>query len=40
MKTIFGIGKTLCEIVERISEGIKTTEEITPYFNDYVTTHY
>jgi|JI61114BRNA_FD_contig_31_5418719_length_446_multi_5_in_0_out_0_2 2-phospho-L-lactate transferase/gluconeogenesis factor (CofD/UPF0052 family) len=40
MKTIFGITKTLCEIVERVSEKIHTTDEIIPYYNDFVTTHY
>jgi hypothetical protein len=40
MKTIFGLSKTLSDIVEKVSEKILTTDEITPFYNDYVTTHY
>ena len=37
MKTIFGVSKTLCDIVNKISERITTTKERTPYFNEFVT---
>lgn len=35
IKTIFGITKTLCDIVERVSERISTSDVITPYYREY-----
>ena len=40
MKTTFGLSKTLCDIVEKVSERIETNDKITPYFNNYETTKY
>lgn len=40
IKTIFGITKTLCDIVERVSERVLTNDSVTPYYRDYITTHY
>lgn len=39
-KTIFGISKTLCDIVSKVSEKISSNDVKTPYFNDYITTTY
>ena len=39
-KTMFGVCKTLCDIVEKISERLNTNSLKTPYFKEYVTNIY
>ena len=39
-KTTFGVCKTLCDIVDKISERLSTNQTRTPYFKEYVTNMY
>ena len=40
MKTIFGVSKTLCDIVNKISERVTTSPKVTPYFSNFKTNKY
>ena len=40
IKTIFGVVKTLCDIVNRISERISTNNSLTPFFKEFITNCY
>jgi hypothetical protein len=39
-KTIFGVVKTLCDIVIRVSERISTSDLETPFFKEFITNGY